>query len=177
MIHVVVGEIVAASARRAGILDDSDPLVMTARAMAMGMSGKCDEGQSLVNRAVAMDPTSTWAWERSGFLRLYRGEQPDHVISHYKRALQLRGPGWPCVISFMGLAMTHRSAGRLQEAEHWARKVLAENPDVASTYRWETLYAFGLGDRPRMVQVQAVERLRRLHRGGAAARGRPCRWG
>jgi hypothetical protein len=48
----------------------------------------------------------------------------------------------------------------LQEAELWARKALAENPDVASTYRWESRYAFDLADRGRM--LQAVERMRRL---------------
>jgi AraC-like DNA-binding protein/tetratricopeptide (TPR) repeat protein len=148
-------------ARRAASLDNSDPLVTTARAMAMSMSGQCQEGHSLVTRALAMDPTSTWAWERSGYSHLYRGEQPDRIIPCYTRALQLRGPALPGVISFLGMASAHRAAGRLPEAELWARKALAENPDVASTYRWESRYAFDLGDRARM--VQAVERMRRLH--------------
>ena len=148
-------------ARRAGMLDNSDPLVTTARAMAMNMSGQCQEGHPLTARALAMDPTSTWAWERSGFTRGNCGEQPDRIIADYTRALQLRGPDWPAVICFMGLAWAHRSAGRLQEAELWARKALAENPDAASMYRWESRYAFELGDRARM--VQAVERMRRLH--------------
>jgi len=148
-------------ARRAALLDNSDPLVTTARAMAMSMSGKCQDGHSLITRALAMDPTSTWAWERSGFIRLWSGKQPDRAIAYYRRALQLRGPAWPGVISFLGMASAHRSAGRLTEAELWARKALAENPDVASTYRWESQYAFDLGDRTRM--VQAVERMRRLH--------------
>ena len=61
----------------------------------------------------------------------------------------------------MGLAWAHRSAGRFQEAELWAQKALAENPDVATTYRWEARYAFDLGDRARM--ARAIERMRRLH--------------
>ena len=88
-------------------------------------------------------------------------EDPGKVIGRYTRALQLRGPGWPQVVSFMGMAAAHRSAGRLQEAEDWARKVLAENPDMASTHRWEARYAFDIGDRARM--AKAVERMRRLH--------------
>lgn len=148
-------------ARHAAILDNSDPLVMTARSMAMSMSGQCQEGHPLVARALAMDPTSTWAWERSGFSRLSRGEHPDRIIADYTRALQLRSPDWPGVACFMGLAMAHRSAGRLHEAELWARKALAENSNVASIYRWESRYAFELGDRSRM--VQAVDRMRRLH--------------
>ena len=148
-------------ARHAAMLDDGDPLVTTARSMAMSMSGQCQEGHPLVARALAMDPTSTWAWERSGFSRLSRGEHCDRIIADYTRALQLRGPDWPGVVCFMGLASAHRAAGRLQEAELWARKALAENPNVASMHRWESRYAFELGDRARM--AQAVERMRRLH--------------
>ena len=148
-------------ARRAALMEGGDdPLVTTARSMAMSMSGQCQEGHPLVARALAMDPTSTWAWERSGFSRLNRGEHPDRIIADYTRALQLRGPDWPAVICYMGLAWAHRSAGRLQEAELWARKALAENAGAASTHRWESRYAFELGDRARM--VQAVERMRRL---------------
>ncbi len=148
-------------ARRAALLDSTDPLVTTARKMAMSMSWQCREADSLAVRAVAMDPTSTWAWERRAFTGLCRGEHPDKLIDEYTRALQLRGPDWPHVISFMGMASAHRSAGRLREAEAWARKALAENPDMASTHRWEAQYAFDIGDRARM--AQAVERMRRLH--------------
>ena len=148
-------------ALRAALLDSSDPLVTTARAMAMSMSWQCQEAHSLAVRAVAMDPTSTWAWERRGFTGLCGGEHPDKLIGEYMRALQLRSPDWPHVISFMGMASAHRSAGRLREAEAWARMALAENPDMASTHRWEARYAFDIGDRARM--AQAVERMRRLH--------------
>jgi len=148
-------------ARRAALLDSSDPMVTTARAAAMSLLWQCQEAHSLAVRAVAMDPTSTWAWERRGFTGLCGGEHPDKVIGLYTRALQLRSPGWPQVVSFMGMAAAHRSAGRLQEAEDWARKVLAENPDLASTHRWEARYPFDIGDRARM--AQAVDHMRRLH--------------
>ncbi len=148
-------------ARRAALLDSSDPVVTTARGMGMSMSGQCREGHPLVDRALAMDPTSTWAWERSGFSRIAHGEHPDRIIADYTRALQLRGPDRPGGICLLGIAGAHRRAGRLQEAELWGRKALAENPDEASVHRWESRHAFELGDRARM--VQAVERLRRLH--------------
>jgi tetratricopeptide (TPR) repeat protein len=147
--------------RHAALLGCGDPLVTTARAMAMSMSGQCQEGRSLAVRAVAMDPTSTWAWERLGFTGLCRAEHPDKLVGQYTRALQLRGPDWPAVICFMGLAWAHRYAGRLLEAELWAQKALAENPDVATTYRWESRNAFDQGDRAHM--VKAAERMRRLH--------------
>jgi adenylate cyclase len=147
-------------ARRAALLDSGDSLVMTARGMAMSMAGQCQEGHPLIARGLAMDPTSTWAWERSGFSRTSRGEHPDRVFADYTRALQLRGPDWPAGICLLGIAWAHRSVGRLQEAELWVSKALAENPDVASMHRWEARHAFELGDRARM--VQAIERMRRL---------------
>jgi adenylate cyclase len=148
-------------ARHAALLDSGDPLVTTARAMAISMSGQCREGHPLIARALAMDPTSTWAWERSGFARISRGDHADRIIADYTRALQLRSPDWPSILCLMGLAWAHRSAGRFLEAELWAQKALAENPNLATTYRWESRYAFDLGDRTRM--VQATERMRRLH--------------
>ena len=73
-------------ARDAALLDSGDPLVTTARAMALSMSGQCPEGHPLIARELAMDPTSTWAWGRSGFARISRGDHPDRIIADYTRA-------------------------------------------------------------------------------------------
>jgi AraC-like DNA-binding protein len=73
-------------ARHAALLDSGDPLVTTARAMALSMSGQCPEGHPLIARELAMDPTSTWAWGRSGFARISRGDHPDRIIADYTRA-------------------------------------------------------------------------------------------
>jgi adenylate cyclase len=150
-------------ARDAALLETNDPLVMTARSMAISMAGQCQEGHPLLARALAMDPSSTWAWERSGFSRLSRGDPPDHAIADFTRALQLRGPGWPGVICFTGIASAHRVAGRAQEAELWAQRALAERPDEAWMHRWQSRHAFELGDRKRM--ARAAEQLRRSHPG------------
>jgi adenylate cyclase len=150
-------------ARRAGLLDSSDPLVTTARAMAIAIGLKPDEGHALAMRALAMDPTSAWAWERSGFARLGSGEHPDRAIADFLRALQLRGPAWPRSNCFIGVASAHRAAGRPQEAMLWTRKALAEHPDAAWPYRELGRAAFTMGDRPGM--VQAIDCWRRAQQG------------
>ena len=56
--------------RRAGALDVGDPLVTTARAAVAALSSSDYYVEALVDRALAMDPTSGWVWERRGFLVL-----------------------------------------------------------------------------------------------------------
>jgi AraC-like DNA-binding protein len=54
--------------RRAAMLDNSNPLVMAACSTATALALQADEAEALVTRALAMDPTSAWAWERRGVL-------------------------------------------------------------------------------------------------------------
>ena len=58
-------------------------------------------------------------------------------------------------------ALEEHRRGNIERAARVYRSALAENPDMASTYRWESRYSFDLGDRARM--AQAVERMRHLH--------------
>ena len=114
--------------RRAGALDAGDPLVTTARAAAAALSRSGDDAAALVDRALAMDPTSGWAWERKGFL-LYWNE-PDVAIACFNRALQLHGPFMPRDNCFLGIAQAHEAAGHFDEAARWARRAIAENPQA-----------------------------------------------
>ena len=144
---------------RAGGLDSDDPLVTTARGAAASMAMQSEEGDALVTRALAMDPSSTWAWERRGHLRLVRKEDPDQIIGDFVRALQLRVPGMPRSNCLLGIASAHFAAGRVAETDRWTRRALAENPDATWLYRWQALYSFKLEDRSRL--IQAVQHLRR----------------
>jgi len=140
-------DIALSLAGRAGLLDSDDPLVMTARAMAMSPCLEPEEGHWLATRALAIDPTSAWAWERSGFARLRRNENPDRTIGDFARALKLRGSAWHRSNCFFGIACAHRAAGRLQEVFVWTRKAIAENPDGAWLYRELARTACAMGDR------------------------------
>jgi len=113
-------------ARRAGALDAGDPLTTTARAAVATLSGSPDDAEALVDRALAMDPTLGWAWERKGYLTCWNS--PDVAIGHFGRALQLHGPFMPRDNCFLGIAQAHGAAGRTDEAARWSRRAVAENP-------------------------------------------------
>src|SRR5690242_8314203 len=115
-------------ARRAGALDAGDPLVTTARAAVAALSRSDDDVEALVDRALAMDPTFGWAWERRGSLFCWKDS--DVAIACFSRALQLYGPFMPRENCFLGIAQAHEAAGHFDEAVRWARRAIAENPQA-----------------------------------------------
>jgi AraC-like DNA-binding protein/TolB-like protein len=145
--------------RRAGMLDNSDPLVTAARSTASALALQADEADALVARALAMDPTSAWAWERRGFLRLNSPTDADRAMSDFQRALQLRGAHISRANCFVGIATAHCKADRMEETDLWTRKAIAENPEAWWLYRWQSCYATKMGDRPKI--RAAVEHWRR----------------
>ena len=144
--------------QRAGALDNNDPLVTVALASTaslLSLSFDRDEADALATRALAMDPTSAWAWERRGFTRVAAGGEPQQAIDDFLRALRLRGPDMPQSNCFLGIADAHRAAGRREEASLWVRKAVAANPQAIWLHRNRFLYAWELGDRTE--QTQAVD--------------------
>ena len=145
--------------RRAGALDDGDPLVTTARAAVATLSRSDDDAEALVERALAMDPTSGWAWERKGFLLWCN--KPDVAIACFHRALQLHGPFMPRDNCFLGIAQAHEAAGRIDEAARWARCAVAENPRASLPKRLLICYEDRLGRR--LAARQLADQLCREH--------------
>ena len=114
---------------RAAALDDGDPLVVTARAAAATLlhaEQAGEEADALVDRALAMDPTSGWAWERKAFLLCW--DRPDEAIPCFNRALQPRGLHIPRDNCFMGIGQAHIAGDRMPEAIRWMRRAHIENP-------------------------------------------------
>jgi adenylate cyclase len=116
---------------RASILDDCDALVVTARAaVAAGSYRTIDEVDSLVTRALAMDPTLGWAWQIRGNLRLRRGDDPDLAVADFERALLLNGPHMPRTSCFSGIAMARLFGKRRADAVGFSARALADNPEA-----------------------------------------------
>ena len=118
---------------RADALDAGDPLVVTARAAVATLTRSYDEAESLVERALAMDPTSAWAHERAGYVSLR--DDPEAAIARFDRAIRLHGPFMPRDNCFHGMGLAHDLAGRLEDAVRWERRAVAENPRAAPSYR------------------------------------------
>jgi adenylate cyclase len=145
-------------AGRASMLDECDPLVMLARSATAGLSLRSQEADALAARALAMDPTCSWAWERRGHAQLGGGD-PDGAIADYARALKLRGPSLPRGNCFVAIGIAHAAAGRLEDAVLWQRNAVTENPTSTWMYILDSCYALKTGNWSRV--AEGVECMRR----------------
>jgi AraC-like DNA-binding protein/tetratricopeptide (TPR) repeat protein len=156
-------------------LDNNDPLVLVASGGVAHWLRRFDEADALLARALAIDPTSAWAWERFGYsqrpclssgvkdggVQLPHREAADRAIAGLKRALQLLGPSISPSNCFHGIASAHVMAGRWEDARVWMHRALAENPDGAWIHRNVFSLAFKTGDWSTM--TRSVERMRRAY--------------
>ena len=156
--------------QRAGFLDNNDdPLVTIARGTVASFLRQPEEEEALVFRALAMDPSSAWAWERRGYIRqghafrLRSAEEADAAIVDFHRSMRFRGPVLPRANCLFGIASAHYAAGRYQQAMDWARRALAENPDADWMHKVLSCSANKLGDRATVARSVDCMRRARPH--------------
>jgi len=146
-------------AERAGILEPDDSMVLTARSAVYTMAGEFEGATALAARALALDPTFGWAWERSAWLKTYVG-QPDVAIEHFGRAMQFD----PCSASngnrFVGFGSAHFDAGRYDAGAFWMRKAVLEYPGTAWVNRTLAVSYARLGER--LTALDSLTALRRF---------------
>jgi adenylate cyclase len=161
--------------QRAIALDSDDPLVLVACGGVAHWMRQFDEADALLARALAIDPTSGWAWERYGYslrpclnsgakdggAQLSCQEAAARGITGFQRALQLMGPGMPRSNGFHGIASAHVMAGRWEDARTWMYRALAENPHGAWIHRNVFSLALKTGDSA--IMARSVEHLRRAY--------------
>ena len=133
-------------AERAAILGPDDSEVLTARCAVHTIAGQFDVAGTLIARALALDPTSGWAWERSGWLKTFSGE-PETGIAHFGNAMRL-DPSCPSNANrFVGFGCAHFDAGRYQQAALWMEKALREQPSPIWVNRTLCVTYARLGER------------------------------
>jgi adenylate cyclase len=146
-------------ANRAGVLDtDNDPLVVTARCAVHTMVNDVETGAVLLERALALDPRSSWAWERSGWLKTYLG-QSEGAIRHFERAIRLAPARSQNAHRLIGIGSAYFDAGHYDEAARWKRRAILEQPGVAWANRTLAVSYARLGDR--LAALDALTALRR----------------
>jgi tetratricopeptide (TPR) repeat protein len=144
--------------QRAALLDDEDPLTLTARSAVHTMAREFDVAESLVTRALAIDPQLGWAWGRSAWLHSYRGNS-DRAIEHFGRALSLDASVASRGNSFAGIGSAHFQAGRYEAAASWLRSALLEPGNAWANRSLSVSYA-RLGERQRA--LDSLDALRRF---------------
>jgi adenylate cyclase len=145
-------------AERAGILDSDDPLVLTARCAVHTMVNELEIGAALLERALALDPASSWSWVRSGWLKTYLGES-DTAIEHFDRAVGLDARSAQNANRLAGVGSAHFDAGRYEQAARWMQAALLEQPGTIWVNRTLAVSYARLGDR--LAALDAVDALRR----------------
>jgi tetratricopeptide (TPR) repeat protein len=88
----------------------------------------------VVRKALALDGGSAWAWSRSGWIDVYRGDA-ESAIERLKIGLDL-APQDPLVFNNMlGIGCAYFEAGRYLDAAHWQERALIENPTALWVHR------------------------------------------
>jgi adenylate cyclase len=119
-----------------------DPTILTVLAAAYSIVRSHGIGARLLEKALALDPNSAWAWNRSGWLQSYLGN-PGTSIDHFERALRL-SPFDPMNFNaYIGIGAAHFVAGRYADTALWIERGLIDRPGAIWAYR-ELVAAYAL---------------------------------
>ena len=95
------------------------------------LSGDFDTAREMVDRAVAFNPNSAFAWEQRGWTYRIAG-QPEEAIRSFERAIRL-SPFDPWLFrTFTGMGIAFIGLGRFDEAVAAAKKALQPEPDLCA---------------------------------------------
>jgi len=121
-------------AQLAASLASDDPFTLTVLGAALTITREHRRAAAILERALALDPNSSWAWNRSGWLHNYQ-DDPETAIRHFERSLRL-SPFDPMAFNCdMGIGAAHFIAGRYEESIAWQEKALMTHPSSAWIHR------------------------------------------
>ncbi|HEV7307718.1 adenylate/guanylate cyclase domain-containing protein [Ensifer sp.] len=133
-----------ASVEAAGAVGD-DPTALTAAGAAMSICGEQDRAQSLIEKALALDPNNAWAWARLGWLAIFRDEAA-LAPERFQRGMAL-SPRDPLAFNMrLGMAFSLAMEGSLPAAIAIAQEVVTTYPDVSWSYRHLAAWSAMCGD-------------------------------
>jgi len=115
-------------AGEASRLAPADALVLTLASGALTLAHRLDEADRLLDRALALDPGSPWAWVRRAWASAYSGDA-DTALRQFTTTLHLM-PFEPIRhLAFIGIGCAHFIAGRYGHAARWAQAGVEASPD------------------------------------------------
>jgi adenylate cyclase len=121
-------------AQAAAALAHDDPFILTVLGAALTITREFQRATSMLERALSLDPNSTWAWNRSGWLHNYH-DDPEVAIAHFERSLRL-SPFDPMAFNCeMGIGCAHFIARRYDLASQWQEKALVGKPSATWIHR------------------------------------------
>ncbi len=120
-------------ARRAQSLP-GDATMLAALGAAMTLLDELDDAAAVVRKALAIDGGSSWAWSRSGWLDVYRGDA-ESAIERLKIGLDLAPQDPLGFNSMVGIGCAYFMAGRYTDAVRWQQNALREHPSAIWVHR------------------------------------------
>ena len=111
-----------------------DATVLAILGNALTLLKDLETADLVIRTALAFDGSSAWAWSRSGWIDLYKGNA-ESAIERLKIALDL-APHDPLAFnSMIGIGCANFHAGRYSEAVRWQERALSAHPSAAWIHR------------------------------------------
>jgi len=124
-------------AERAAHSGGEEPLTLTVLGTVHSLARNHETSRVILERAIVIDPNSSWAWSRLGWLDVYTS-RPDTAEEKFQRSLRLSPLDPMAFNNFAGMgaaravamdyegAVTHlQRALRERPGAHWIRRILA----------------------------------------------------
>jgi len=133
-----------AHAERAADLSADDPLILTVLGTVHTFARNFGAARVLLERAVALDPNSAWAWSRLGWLATY-ADRPDEAQAHFAKSLRLSPIDPMNFNNFAGIGSAHQVAGDDNAAADMFLRALDERPNALWIHRCLAPALWGAG--------------------------------
>ncbi len=114
-------------AEKAGELSGDDPLILAVLGAVHTFLRNYGTARIMLERAVALDPNSAWAWSRLGWLENY-SDHPERATEYFQRALRLSPLDPMNFNNYVGMGSAREIAGHYEEAVAFYRRALQERP-------------------------------------------------
>jgi AraC-like DNA-binding protein/tetratricopeptide (TPR) repeat protein len=101
---------------------------------ALTLLDELDSAALVIRKSLATDGGCAWAWSRSGWLDVYRGD-PESAIERFKIALDIAPQDSLAFNSMVGIGCAHFKAGNYVEAARWQERALREHPSAIWVHR------------------------------------------
>lgn len=132
--------------QRAMVLS-GDATTLAVLGNALTLLGELDAAAQVIARALSVDGGSAWAWGRSGWIDVYRGEA-ESAIERFNIALDLAPHDALAFNSQVGIGCAHFLAGNYAEAARWQERGLSQRPSAFWVHRTMCAAYLHAGVRP-----------------------------
>ena len=126
---------------------------------ALTLQGELEAAAQVIAKALAVDGGSAWAWGRSGWIDVYRGD-PESAIERFKIALDLAPHDVLAFNSEVGIGCACFLKASYAEAASWQERALSRHPTAFWVHRTMCAAYVNAGARPQARQSFGMLRVR-----------------